>query len=116
MLKVEATLENTMKQIKDWCEAKETCVRFIEAYVRRAEKDGYLQMAVRELGEAWTTLDALAVLFNFQACIWQPSADDERRVDFVGWVNRDVGGERETLHILHDGDVHFDEMMVVGEK
>lgn len=104
-----------MKQIKDWCETKETCVRFVEGYVRRAEKDGYLQTAVRELGEAWTTLDALAVLFNFQACIWQPNAQDERHMDLVGWVNRGGdGGDREMVHMLHDGDVHFDEMIVVG--
>ena len=106
MVKLEA-------EIVGWCQSQDVCERFVEAYVRRQEKDdGYLQSCSRELG---STLDALAIVFNFQACIWQADPEDASKVNFVGWVNRAGADDdaREIVHMRHDGRVHFDDMTEV---
>lgn len=110
--KLEAKLAAVEEQIVQWGCDKDTCEHFVQSYVRNADKDGYLQTAVREIGRAHTTLDALARIFGFRAGIWQHT-DDIAILKFVGWVNSEVH-DGETVHMLHNGGgVHFDKLLVV---
>ncbi len=98
--------------IAEWCVSVAVCERFVESYIRNKEgRGGYLQTAVREVGgPASTSLDALAKIFDFQACVWQ--RDDDSRVKCIGRVN---GGDaaRQMIHMLHDGRVHFDRLVAM---
>ncbi len=109
--KLEDDLAALEKEIASWCEDKETCERFISTYIRNAENDGYLQTAVREIGTAYTTLDALARIYDFRAAIWQRDKEDVSQVRFIGWINKESVGK--TVHMLHDGRVHLD-LLVLG--
>jgi hypothetical protein len=111
--KLEADLAAVEERIAQWCRDKGTCERFVRSYIRNAEKDGYLQTAVREIGSAHTSLDALARIFQFQAGIWQRVDGDDKKLKFLGWVNSELC-DGETVHMLHDdAALHFDKLLVV---
>ena len=106
--KLDKNLHAVEEEISKWCRDKDACERFINSYLRNAEKEGYLQTAVREIGSAYTSLDALARIYGFCVGIWQPD-EDGSQVKFIGWINEQ--GDGETVHMLHDGGVHFDALL-----
>ena len=109
--KFKADLEAVETKIVQWCCSKETCLRFVNSYIRDAHNDGYLQTAVQEIGTAFTSFDALARIYRFRAAVWQRKrqSEEDRFLRFVGWVNEEEQGG-ETIHMMHDGRVHFDRL------
>jgi len=95
-----------------WCCQVETFKRFVDAYIRDQESEGYLQL--NESG-ATTSLDALAHVFNFCVCVWQRKEDNPCDLKVIRWVNEGDSEveEKEIIHVLWNGDVHFDRLDVV---
>ncbi len=82
--------------ITEWCNSEVACERFVNAEIG---------------GPAWTSLDALARIYEFQACVWHVQRGGYKRQ--VYWVGQSPRMGREAMHMLHNGRNHFDRLVLV---